>query len=593
MAGSRRPVASADMGGTRDATRWCGRFPPLLIAVFVYTAAADSAEAPAERRATRLRVEGLEQHHHQGGGGSDAVGTTSLVVLSESAPRFAYAHVAESSHARGLGQAAYHITVRNATKAVVWDSGVVNSANCSEITYAGKPLRAFEAYAWGVKWLGTDGRWSVETFAAFELGPIAEADWGGAQWLVGSQLRAEFHLPAAPVRARAYLAAAGCGMLEINGQRPTPDLRGICAWTTFEKRAHYQTHDISLLVAQGANAIGILSNQVDKRRPIPFPLARAIIRIEFGGGTSPIVVTTLGNATSPNPTGWLHTESWTTSYGNGRQWRMSMNWTAKEDGWSSPGFPALKRNISKWSPAESWASPTTAMVAQQMPLATAIDRIGPVNATQVASNESHTTWLYDFGKNLVGTIELQPLPQALTGSQLTLTHGEWLEMWPVGAGANLRAVGSRPTESIGQRCKPAECSTEGGRMKIVPAVSGGEQTVVHTLRSNFSEALVPIFAWHGFQFATVVADRMSGFGGGLLAVTALRIHPNITATGLLEFGGDGVSGSESETSAAVLRGVQDMLLASQLSNLAGRLQATSGDSPTLPLSRIYLDLVLC
>eukprot|EP01044_Picomonas_judraskeda_P046666 COSAG03_NODE_26162_length_261_cov_0.604938_1_plen_78_part_01 len=78
MAGSRRPVASADMGGTRDATRWCARFHPLLIAVFVYTAAADSAEAPAERRATRLRVEGLEQHHHQGGGGSDAVGTTSL-----------------------------------------------------------------------------------------------------------------------------------------------------------------------------------------------------------------------------------------------------------------------------------------------------------------------------------------------------------------------------------------------------------------------------------------------------------------------------------------------------------------------------------
>ena len=112
-------------------------------------------------------------------------------------------------------------------------------------------------------------------------------------------------------------------------------------------------------------------------------------------------------------------------------------------------------------------------------------------------------------------------------------------------------------------------------MKIVPVVSGGQQTVLHTLRSNFSGALVPIFAWHGFQYATIVADRTSGFGGGLSAVTALWIHPNITATGALDFRGDGMAGSESENSAAVLRGVQAMLLASQLSNLAGRFHASS------------------
>lgn len=568
-----------NMRGAAAGTRWCGSFLlGILCATIVCAVAADFADASAERSATRLRVEGLEQHHQ--GDSSDPGDAVGLVVLSEPAPCFAYSHMIESSHGRGLGQAAYHITVRSATEAVVWDSGVVKSANCSEITYAGKPLHAFEAYTWDVKWLGTDGRWSTRAFAAFELGPIADADWGGAQWLVGSQLRAEFHLPAAPVRARAYLAAAGCGVLEINGERPAPDLRGVCAWTTFAKRAHYQTHDISRLVIEGANAIGILSNQVDKRRSVPFPLTRAIIRIEFDGGTSPMVVTTLGNATSPHPS-WQKTESWTTSYGNGRQWKMSMNWTAEEEGWSSPGFPAFASNISKWLPAESWASPTTAMVAQQMPLATALDRVQPVNATQIASNETHTTWLYDFGQNLVGTIELQPLLEALAGSQLTLTHGEWLEMWPTGA----RAPGGQPAGFTGQRCTPAECSTEDGRMTIVPVVSGGEQTVLHTLRSNFSGALVPIFAWHGFQYATIVADRTSGFGGGLSAVTALWIHPNITATGVLEFGGDGMAGSESENSAAVFRGVQNMLLASQLSNVAGRFQATSVDTHTLSIEQ--------
>lgn len=253
----------------------------------------------------------------------------------------------------------------------------------------------------------------------------------------------------------------------------------------------------------------------------------------------------------------------------------------------------------RWSPAVSRPSPTTATSAQQMPLATVIERVPPVNATQIASNSSHDVWLYDFGQNMVGTIELQPLPAAISGSQLALTHGEWLETW-------------RRNHSAVQRCDPQTCSAaESDGEYIVPVVSGGlqvrkrlyskhilpchnvskkiicqdrlrtnvikltqngafsyDQTVLHTLRENISHPLAPIFAWHGFQYVTIVAEHGTSFKGGLEALTALRIHTNVSVTGELDFGGDGIAGSESENSAEVFNGVQKMLTASQLSNLA-------------------------
>jgi len=221
-----------------------------------------------------------------------------------------------------------------------------------------------------------------------------------------------------------------------------------------------------------------------------------------------------------------------------------MNWTEEEQGWSNPGFGGS----SDWSAAVSRPFPARTP-AQQMPLATVVSRHKPVSARQYASNETHGSWLYDFGRNLVGTVELAPLPRALDGSAVTLVHGEWLEVW---------------SNQSKQRCpEPATC--EGN---IVPAVSGGHQAVFHTLRANNAQPLAPIFAWHGFQYVTVVASHTSSFAGGLRALEALEIHTNVSSTGSLSFGGDGIPGSESEMAAEVMQGVQGMLLASQLSNLA-------------------------
>ena len=47
----------------------------------------------------------------------------------------------------------------------------------------------------------------------------------------------------------------------------------------------------------------------------------------------------------------------------------------------------------------------------------------------------------------------------------------------------------------------------------------------------------------------VTPTGKTGFKGGLNDIVGLEIHTNMTATGTLSFGGDGVAGSEAEQAA--------------------------------------------
>ena len=145
-----------------------------------------------------------------------------------------------------------------------------------------------------------------------------------------------------------------------------------------------------------------------------------------------------------------------------------------------------------------------------------------------------------------------------SGDAVRQRHGEWLETWD-------GAVGAHCDDPFSNLNLSNPC-TENAAIETV--VSGGLQQVVHLLRENNSAPLAPVFAWHGFQYVVVVADNAASFAGELGSLHRLEMHPNVTSTGTLTFGGDGNAGSLSEDSADVLNGVQKMLLASQLSNLA-------------------------
>ena len=102
-----------------------------LVALLSWAAWADALSAPVN-----LRVEGLEEN---------------VAVVSVAAPRFSFLHDDGSATLpRGVTQTSYRITVSKlapgasseSAGALLWDSGHVKSANCSEIAFAGSTALA-------------------------------------------------------------------------------------------------------------------------------------------------------------------------------------------------------------------------------------------------------------------------------------------------------------------------------------------------------------------------------------------------------------------------------------------------------------------
>lgn len=220
---------------SRGAPTTMSQLSALLIlstTVVAVTATALPSAAPVPYH---LRVEGLLEE---------------VAVISEPTPRFSFLHGDLATPGHGVTQASYRITVADADATVavgsvplVWDSGEVKSSNCSQIVYAGKALAPFTRYTWTAEWTSSAGTKSAAATARFETGPIAVSDWQGAGWLSGakSQFRNEFSVAAGKTVAfaRAYVAAAGCAHIEVNGKVPQPDLRGICPWPVSTESVRY------------------------------------------------------------------------------------------------------------------------------------------------------------------------------------------------------------------------------------------------------------------------------------------------------------------------------------------------------------------
>ena len=211
----------------------------------------------------RLRVEGLAPP----------------VVLSVPHVTFSFVAVQNRSNSsRGLSQAGYRVTVYKnlpSGQQLLWDSGRVASPRYSQIA-CGAALPPFSDFTFEAEWWRSDGAVSAKSSMPFETGPFSAADWGNAAFLGGTLLRAQLQIPANSTvqRARAFVAAPGCHALEVNGQQPPMDLRGICPFMqpgsgqagpqlpAFSPRLLYQTHNVTSLLHPGMNAIGLLSGHV-------------------------------------------------------------------------------------------------------------------------------------------------------------------------------------------------------------------------------------------------------------------------------------------------------------------------------------------
>jgi len=301
-------------------------------------------------------------------------------------PRFAW--VLEHSE-RGQRQSGHQVlvaarqSVLDQDKGDMWDSGKVVSEDSTQVAYNGKPLESGRTYYWKVRYWDQEGNASSYSPAAqFEMGLLLPQEWKG-QWIGGAnQLRTEFQLAEAVVRARAYICGLGYYELRINGSKVGSSVLDP-AWTTYEKRVLYATYDVTSNLKRGANAVGVMLGEGwYKSRSLLLQM-----NIELASGKQ------ISIASNPS---WKAKDG---PIGSDSVWDGEIYDATKETpDWDTPGF-----NDSGWTAAQVVKNPGGVLSAQMMPPIQVVDTIVPLAMTSPQPG----VYVFDMGQNFSGWTQLR------------------------------------------------------------------------------------------------------------------------------------------------------------------------------------------
>lgn len=211
------------------------------------------------------------------------------------------------SDRRGAKQTAYQITATGHDGAKLWDTGKLEDASSQLISYAGEALRSSQGVSWRVRaWdeHGSPSEWSKP--ANFTTGVLRPDDWS-AKWIVAPWqtesvlIRKGIEVKPGLKRAIAHVCGLGHFEMNLNGQKSGDGLLAP-GWTKYNETCLYETHDITPLLVEGANAIGLIlgdgMHHAERRNRFSkfqgtFGPQRAIVQIEleYADGSTDRVVT--------------------------------------------------------------------------------------------------------------------------------------------------------------------------------------------------------------------------------------------------------------------------------------------------------------
>ena len=401
--------------------------------------------------------------------------------VGERAPRLSWR---VESAPDGWRQAAYELAVDDARHRVESRESVL-------VSWPSVPLASRDRREVRVRVTGTDGQTSPwSTPAVVEAGLLEPADWTAAMISPGDDpsplLRKEFRLDGPVAAARLYVTARGLYRASING-RPVSDDAFAPGWTTYRHRLRYQTYDVTGLLADGDNAVGVQLADGWFRGRLTFVSGKRNVYGDTLGLLAQLEVVLVGGRT--------------VVIGTDGSWRWSVGPVTSADlyegehydarleqpGWSTPGF-----DDRDWLPCAESGFDHATLVAPDGPPVRPVDQV-PVR--EVLISPSGKT-LLDFGQNLVGTLRIGVTGPS--GTVVRLRHAEVLEHGELGV---------RPLRTA--------FATDSYTLRGDPA---GEQWA-------------PRFTFHGFRYAEV-----SGWPGELRPedVTAVVYHSDLERTGWFE-----------------------------------------------------------
>jgi alpha-L-rhamnosidase len=271
-----------------------------------------------------------------------------------------------------------------------------------------------------------DGAWSRTNLVDGIIQSVGPGAGPGA--LPATLARTTFAVDGPVRRATAYVSALGLYELRLNGRRVGDQLLAP-EWTSYRRRVHYQTHDVTGLLRPGMNAVGALLGE-------GWFAGRLMAAGRFPYGNAPRLLLQLEIEMADGRTNLVVTgDSWrSTTDGPVRAAGIydGETYDARREllGWDAPGF-----RDDDWSPVQSFAiDPGPKLVWQRNEPIRFLRELTPVAVTEPKPG----VFVFDLGQNMVGWCRLRATGRA--GETVMLRHAEWLNEDGMIYTANLRGA---------------------------------------------------------------------------------------------------------------------------------------------------------
>ena len=419
-------------------------------------------------------------------------------ALATATPRFSWNY---DTDAENVLQTSYRIIVATTKEKAennlgdLWDSDVISSNQMLYIPYAGKELKSRDEAYWKVITTVTakgGKKAKIESdVKSFEISLLNQDDWK-AKWighefeddilvghtrLAARYLRKEFALQGEVGKAKLYVSGMGQYCAYLNGTEIASEelLKPTLSW--FSKRVYFNTYDVTEMLQQGDNALGIIleggrytsirynaknPNWDDSENVFGFGTPRLLLQLEvtYKDGHNELIVSD---------------ETWKiTNRGPIRTANEYDGETYDEnfelDAWSQSDY-----DDSDWLQAKLVDAPEGRLSAQPNPNITVMEKLTPVGMFQKGNR-----WYLDMGQNMVGFINMKAHGQQ-AGDTITLRFAELLTPDSLLYTANLRG---------------AECTD-----RYIVANNSQLSTLNSQLKWH------PTFVYHGFRYVEISGLR--------------------------------------------------------------------------------------
>lgn len=329
---------------------------------------------------------------------------------------------------RNESQTSYRILVAssmqnlNANKGDMWDSGKVLSSKQYNVKYHGSKLESSTRYFWKVMtWDKIDKKSTWSENKSFITGLFNSSDWS-AHWIKANtetpsipyMLRKQFMVDKNIDYAVANISGIGHFELRLNGKK-VGNHELDPGWTEYSKSQQYVVFDVTNLITNGRNAIGVWL--ADGFMDLRNSGGRFQGYSEHSEGAKRMIMELVINYKDGSKEKIISDDSWKTSYGpitysnvfGGEDYDARK----EKDGWDSPDY-----NDSEWVNAIIAGASGGILRAQSQPPIKVVEVLEPVSKVQ-----NGDTIELNFGKTFAGIFDISLSGKAGQSVILTLDDG--------------------------------------------------------------------------------------------------------------------------------------------------------------------------